>query len=442
MELVSKIKAIFPDEALDLFADICDTRRVPSNIEKMKLVIKVLHRFNISFNMLGGATNRIVVQTGGYAIKIALDDQGYKDNFMEFSLSQEWQPDVTKSYETNGYILVQQCVRLLTKEEWRNRKMEILSILERHSHDYLMGDMGYIETNMANYGMTDDGRVIVLDYAYCHRASERLFTCEVCGEGVLMYDQTYSFLMCGNRSVCHAKFTYNERKRIQGEQVDLDMIDEKKRTSILLPEGTDRIEIRNLSGKMMLDDRTAVIHNRAELDRFNERRFEIMSTIEFDNKEDMDKLVDIMSRYKTDPETAAMEMNEFIKSTQIPPTDGPIDYVLSDDYMNAYPQPPQAAPMDMRYGETYKEYFERKQAVIDRANAERRNNPPEPDSDNNEESDDAPMDLYEITRRAAARRAARNANTDGTSSTMNVVTSYHESSYGGIGITVGGKYRH
>ena len=84
MELVSKIKSIFPDEALDLLADICDTRRVPSNIEKMRLVVKVLHRYNITFNMLGGATNRVVVQAGGYAIKIALDDQGYKDNFMEF----------------------------------------------------------------------------------------------------------------------------------------------------------------------------------------------------------------------------------------------------------------------------------------------------------------------------------------------------------------------
>ena len=178
MELVSKIKSIFPDEALDLLADICDTRRVPSNIEKMRLVVKILHRYNITFNMLGGATNRVVVQAGGYAIKIALDDQGYKDNFMEFSLSQEWQPDVTKSYETNGYILVQQCVRLLTKEEWRNRKMEILSILERHSHDYLMGDIGYIETNMANYGITDEGRVVILDYAYCHRATEQLFSCE------------------------------------------------------------------------------------------------------------------------------------------------------------------------------------------------------------------------------------------------------------------------
>lgn len=442
MELVSKIKSIFPDEALDLLADICDTRRVPSNIEKMRLVVKVLHRYNITFNMLGGATNRVVVQAGGYAIKIALDDQGYKDNFMEFSLSQEWQPDVTKSYETNGYILVQQCVRLLTKEEWRNRKMEILSILERHSHDYLMGDIGYIETNMANYGITDEGRVVILDYAYCHRATEQLFSCEVCGEGILMYDQTYSFLMCGNRSVCHAKFTYSERRRIQGDQVDIDMIAEKKKTSILLSGDKDRIEIRNLSGQMMLDDRTAVIHNRKELDEFNERRFEIMSMVKYDNKDDMDKLVAIMKQYETDPETAAKEMNDFIKTTKIPSTvDGPVDYVLGDDYTDAYPQPVQAAPTDMLYGETYKEYFERKQHDADRLAivGAPNNNKDQSDEESNVSEDttgDTGCDLYEMARRAAERRRAAN----GPGTTCNIMTSRYGYEGPGVGIMVGGRH--
>lgn len=440
MELVSKIKSIFPGEALELFADICDTRRVPSNIEKMRLVVKVLHRFNITFNMLGGATNRVVVQAGGYAIKIALDDQGYKDNFMEFSLSQEWQPDVTKSYETNGYILVQQCVRLLTKEEWRNRKMEILSILERHSHDYLMGDIGYIETNMANYGVTDEGRVVILDYAYCHRATEQLFSCEVCGEGILMYDQTYSFLMCGNRSVCHAKFTYSERRRIQGDQVDIDMIAEKKKTSILLSGDKDRIEIRNLSGQTMLDDRTAIIHNRQELDEFTERRFEIMSMVKFDNKEDMDKLVAIMKQHETDPETAAKEMNEFIKTTQIPTTEGPVDYVLGEDYMDAYPQPVQAAPVDMLYGETYKEYYERKQHDADRlavvtSNAGNEKSEEAPQVEE-EAVDDDGCDLYEMARRAAERRRAAN----GPGYTGRIMTSRYEYEGPGIGIMVGGRH--
>ena len=37
----------------------------------------------------------------GYAVKFAVDDQGYKDNLMEYSLTQSM-PHTRDSYETNG----------------------------------------------------------------------------------------------------------------------------------------------------------------------------------------------------------------------------------------------------------------------------------------------------------------------------------------------------
>ena len=220
MKVISKIKMLLKTETIKNLAAVCDTRRLSSNIEKMKLAMKVMLEDRKDVIQIGGATNRIVVQLEGYIIKIAVDSQGYEDNLMEFSICEELYPDVTKSFETNGYILVAQTVRLPTKEEWRQRKAEVLRILDRLSKDYLLGDVGYDDLNRTNWGITDDNRMVILDYAYVHRATEKLFTCPECGDGILTYDQNYTVLMCANTVQCHARYTYSEMKRIQGDQVD------------------------------------------------------------------------------------------------------------------------------------------------------------------------------------------------------------------------------
>ena len=167
-----------------------------------------------------------------------------------------------------------------------------------------------------------------------------------------------------------------------------------------------------------------------------------MSMVKYDNKDDMDKLVAIMKQYETDPETAAKEMNDFIKTTKIPSTvDGPVDYVLGDDYTDAYPQPVQAAPTDMLYGETYKEYFERKQHDADRLAivGAPNNNKDQSDEESNVSEDttgDTGCDLYEMARRAAERRRAAN----GPGTTCNIMTSRYGYEGPGVGIMVGGRH--
>ena len=235
--LRSRIKHTFGDDLLKLIANVCDTKRIDSSQKKMKLLQQLLKRYEVRFDVLGGATNRIALFIDGYAFKFAIDRQGYKDNLMEYALSAELQPYVTKVYETNGYVLVAEPVKTMTIDDFKLRKTDILKTLEILASDYLLGDVGYIKKNFTNWGIRDNGSVVILDFAYCHRGTEKLFSCKVCGDGTLRYDSTFSHLKCSNATVCTTKYNYNEIKMIQGDQVDIDMINDVKSESITIGPG-------------------------------------------------------------------------------------------------------------------------------------------------------------------------------------------------------------
>lgn len=251
MKLRSRIKRMFSDEALRSFAALCDTMRINSVQHKMLIIQQLLKQYNVYFSVLGGATNRLTVYIDGYTVKFALDNQGFVDNQIEYSISRELQPYVPKTYETNGYILVAECVKTMSLDDFKILKSDIERILSDLSKDYLLGDVGYTKKNFENWGIRDDGSIVILDYAYIHRGTEKLFTCEVCGEGILRYDSTYSYLKCSNTQACTATFNYIDRKRIQGDQVDLDMIEEIKSESIRLPKGHSEKEVSDYDGKFI-----------------------------------------------------------------------------------------------------------------------------------------------------------------------------------------------
>lgn len=273
MIVASKIKQMFPGELLRYIAAICDTRRIDSSRKKMITLGNLLYSNGIDFEILGGATNRIALQIDGYAVKFAMDEQGYKDNWVEYALSPELQPYVTRSYETNGYILIAECVEVMTEEKFTLHKNEILKILDRLCNDYLLGDVGYIKKNMTNWGLRD-GTPVILDYAYCHRATEGLFTCSQCGS-ILTYDSVYDIIMCTNKvGGCKARYTYNDRKRIQGDEVDLNMIRDRKNESIKLGAGVGSKEIELFEDRL-IGDNYFVIDNPGDMHRYNKLKEEI-----------------------------------------------------------------------------------------------------------------------------------------------------------------------
>lgn len=305
-KIVSRIKTMFDEDLLRQIAAICDNKRIPSNNKKMIILGNLLYTNNVDFEILGGATNRIVLQIDGYAVKFAMDEQGYVDNLIEYSLSPELQPYVTKSYETNGYIQIQECVEVMTKQAFQLYRVEINKILDSLCQDYLLGDVGYIEKNRTNWGVRTEGntsRPVILDYAYCHRATENLFTCDICGSP-LKYDSVYDKLMCSDRSACKAIYTYNDRKRVQGEQVDIDMIEERKVKSIKLVQGEISKEIEMFED-MIVGDNYFIIDNPGDYHKYMKLMEEQKMKVEINGGDDMITLqdrFDAMVRLAQNPE--------------------------------------------------------------------------------------------------------------------------------------------
>lgn len=338
MKLQSKIRTLFTSELLDLIASICDTRRIDSSLRKMKILRDLLYTYGVKFDVLGGATNRIAMFIDGYAVKFAMDSQGYRDNLIEYSICNELQPYVTKTYETNGYIVVAECVRLMTESEFIARKQDILNILMNIADDYLLGDVGFLQKNRTNWGVRDNGELVILDYAYCHRATENLFTCPVCGEGVLTYTSDFDKLICTNRSVCHAVFTYNQRKMEQGDQVDFDMIDERKSDSIVLREGENFVEVDDSQkeGKFMFRNGKKIVV--VDDDSSYAKMMEVnkMISTQFDRADAMEALIQLSMADDSDTvakETAIQNLDNLKVS------DSNEEYVLSEDYQAKEEEP-------------------------------------------------------------------------------------------------------
>lgn len=324
MKLTSNLKVILGDDLLRLTASVCDSRKYPSNQQKMFVVCKLLKMHDINYSILGPATNRLSVLINGYAVKFALDAQGYKDNFIEYAISSELQPDVTKSYETNGYTLVAEYVNQMTIEEFRLRKDEILRKLANLGDNYLLGDVGYDSKNYTNWGTRDDGSLVILDYAYVHRATENLFTCERCGS-LLSYDINYTTLMCINRANgCNARYSYNDRKAFQGDQVDYDMIDDvKENHSIVIGPGeTSKEVIANESTGEVYDGDVVVVHNRVEYERYLNEEENSAIKKDFDSLAAFDLLIAAMrERQSGNDETAdelEKELSEIMFEKKVP----------------------------------------------------------------------------------------------------------------------------
>ena len=334
MKLKSKIKEFMSEELLKQLAAVCDTRRIDSAHKKMKLIQQLLKKNGIVFQPLGGATNRIALMIDGYTFKFALDRQGYKDNLMEYALSPELQPYVTKTYETNGYVVIAECVRVMTLEEWNLRKQDILKILEILGQDYLLGDVGFLRKNFTNWGIRSDGSLVILDYAYCHRATENLFACEVCGAGILRYSSDFSYLKCSNSIVCNAKHEYIDRKLVQGDTVDWDMIKEMKDYSIVISKGKTEAEVTNNDGHLT-DDKIRVINNLEDYYEYLKRRQKM--GVRFDENELFDLTTRLMQASSQEERDMIRQelVNAVIFIQDEEDAENGIEYKIDFDMINA-----------------------------------------------------------------------------------------------------------
>lgn len=221
MAIKSRIHQFFSEDCMKELNKVKRDVLISDNNKKIDLFCAILDKYDVPYTELGGGTNRFCIMIDNYAFKIAMDKDGEKDNWMEFSLTQELQPFVVKCYECNGLILVTEYVNLVTRDEFMAAKEEMRLILSYIAQSYLLGDVGTIPKNFTNWGYRDSGEWVILDFAYLYRIRGEEMKCghvnkagETC-DTFLEYDYDYSSLRCPR---CGHKYMFNEiRGRISKE---------------------------------------------------------------------------------------------------------------------------------------------------------------------------------------------------------------------------------
>lgn len=188
------------------------------NNDKSVLIKECLKKHNIPFTGLGSGTNRMAVLIDGYAVKIALDQDGCVDNKREMLYTKALQPYVIKVYECipSGLLAVTEYVEIFTLSEFHKYKDDMLEILSDIATNFLIGDCGVSGKNYVNWGTRNDGTICILDFAYIYSVKFNIFNCTCNSESLLRYDANYVNLVC---PLCGKKYTFGEiRRRITRKQ--------------------------------------------------------------------------------------------------------------------------------------------------------------------------------------------------------------------------------
>ena len=202
-KLRSRIMEDFTEEDLDWLRGLMTSPYFANGNDKADAILARFRDKN--FIELAPATNRYVLLKGKYVYKFALDQYGFDDNVNEFNMTEELQPYVTKTYETNGLITIAEYVTLIKQKEFVDSPPHIREILrEIFNMGYIFSDVGSITRNFANWGFRDDDTLVILDYGYIWHKDPRLMFCTRpgCG-GRLDYTEDFDKFYCTN---CGTKF--------------------------------------------------------------------------------------------------------------------------------------------------------------------------------------------------------------------------------------------
>lgn len=189
----SRIKENFSMQELTAIYDLCIGHTYDNNNQKVDQLNYMLR--NKGFVELGAGTNRYAMLKDNYVFKFSLDHYGFDDNNVEFDMGPKLQPYVTKTYECNGLIAVAEYVNIISLADFRENKEVIRGILKEISKNFLFADLGAIEKNFRNWGYTDKGDLVILDYGYVFERDDILMRCFSC-QSPLGYDSDYNAIKC------------------------------------------------------------------------------------------------------------------------------------------------------------------------------------------------------------------------------------------------------
>ena len=198
----------------EIYLEILKITLIPDidNNGKGTLIKKLLTEKGIPYNSLGSGTNRMAVQIEGYAVKIALDQDGCIDNRREMLYAKALYPYVIKVYECTptGLISVSEYVEIFTLDDFHMHQDDMREILSIISEQFLIGDVGITGKNYVNWGTRIDGSICILDFAYIYSVQYRVFTCNCNDAAILRYDKNFVNLIC---PLCGRKYTFGEIRR-------------------------------------------------------------------------------------------------------------------------------------------------------------------------------------------------------------------------------------
>ena len=334
-----RINEVFTKDMLKAIHQVTDDPTIPDNNSKIDIINELLTRFEIDYVPIGPGTNRYAILIDGIVFKIALDEWGMRDNLNEFAMSRELQPYVIKVYEVNslGTIMTCQYVTVIDKDEYLKQKEAILSILEDLSQSYLLGDVGYVSKNFLNWGYTDEGDLVILDFAYIYKVIAHELLCnnrDCISHPYLEYNSTYTELHCPE---CRKKYTFMDIRRrynkkdeeelirltkelsykTQGKTYDIevDVNEEKKPFEVIIDDEDDENALSNLTYEE-LNSNNKELRN---VDIGVEKSMEVISSFVVQKDEnifDPDVLTKLEERRKNKEETNMSYFMEHLAELQ------------------------------------------------------------------------------------------------------------------------------
>ena len=206
-----------PHELLVKLAEISYQKQMFAT-QRKNLVIETLREYGTEFTELGTGTNRFIIKYDGFALKIALDQEGVADNKQEYVMSRQLAPDVAATHDISrgGHLLVATYAPAFTSlSEMRMFETQIRAILRKWSTRFLLGDVGLTSVNYANWGVLN-GRPVCIDYAYIFPANMALFKCSCGNQEMTFTGNDYTTYQCLS---CKKTWTDRElRSRISNEE--------------------------------------------------------------------------------------------------------------------------------------------------------------------------------------------------------------------------------
>ena len=192
----SRLMAL-PSDLRDALGEVALQKGMRATSRRDK-INELFVQYGIDFKSVGTGTNRHVVKYDGFVIKIALDKEGIADNRQEWVMSEQLAPHVAQAFEISkgGNLLVAEYAPAFSSyPEMLLRRDSIVEILSEWCKRFLIGDVGIIDKNYANWGVNSAGKPVCIDYAYIFPVSMDLFRC-VCGNKNMVMNSTFSEYRC------------------------------------------------------------------------------------------------------------------------------------------------------------------------------------------------------------------------------------------------------